>query len=74
MVIVYSKPVCVQCKATKRAFDKAGVKYREVDLTQDAEALEHVKALGYSAAPVVVANDEHWSGFRPDKIKELVTM
>ena len=28
-------------------------------------------ALGYLQAPVVVAGDSHWSGFRPDRIKEL---
>ena len=28
-------------------------------------------ALGYLQAPVVVAGNEHWSGFRPDRIKAL---
>jgi glutaredoxin-like protein NrdH len=28
-------------------------------------------ALGYLQAPVVVAGGEHWSGFRPDRIKAL---
>jgi glutaredoxin-like protein NrdH len=28
-------------------------------------------ALGYLQAPVVVAGNEHWSGFRPDRIKGL---
>lgn len=70
-VTVYTKPSCVQCNATKRALAKAGLAYREVDLTQDAEALETVKAMGYQAAPVVFAGGEHWSGFRPDKIKAL---
>ena len=70
-VTVYTKPSCVQCNATKRALAKAGLAYREVDLTQDAEALETVKAMGYQAAPVVFAGGEHWSGFRPDKIMAL---
>ena len=70
-VVVFSLPVCVQCKATKRAFDKAGVAYREVDLSVDTGALSKVKALGYQSAPVVVAGQEHWSGYRPDKIKDL---
>ena len=71
-VTVYTKPSCVQCNATKRALAKAGLAYREVDLTQDAEALETVKAMGYQAAPVVFAGGEHWSGFRPDRIKAAV--
>lgn len=70
-IIVYTKPSCVQCNATYRALDKAGLEYTLVDLTQDEEALESVKALGYQQAPVVIADGDHWSGFRPDKIKAL---
>lgn len=70
-ITVYTKPSCVQCNATKRALAKAELAYEEVDLTQDAEALEAVKALGYMQAPVVFADGDHWGGFRPDKIKAL---
>ncbi|MDP9800981.1 glutaredoxin-like protein NrdH [Arcanobacterium wilhelmae] len=73
MITVYSKPACVQCNATKRQLIKLGLDFAEVDLTQDAQALESVKALGYAAAPVVVANGDHWSGYRPDKLKALAT-
>lgn len=71
-ITVYTKPACVQCNATKRALDKAGLEYTTVDLTEDAAALAAVKALGYAQAPVVVANGKHWSGYRPDQIKALV--
>ena len=70
-ITVYSKPNCVQCGATYRALDKAGLVYRTVDVALDVEALEQVRALGYAQAPVVVAGEDHWSGFRPDKIKAL---
>ncbi|AWE41466.1 MULTISPECIES: glutaredoxin-like protein NrdH [unclassified Actinobaculum] len=70
-ITVYTKPSCVQCNATKRALAKAGLAYDEVDLTQDAAALDTVKALGYQQAPVVFADGDHWAGFRPDKIKAL---
>jgi glutaredoxin-like protein NrdH len=40
-------------------------------MSQDEAALELVKSLGYAAAPVVIAGDSHWSGFRPDKISEI---
>lgn len=73
MITVYSKPACVQCNATKRSLIKLGLDFIEVDLTEDAQALESVKALGYASAPVVMANGEHWSGYRPDKIKALAT-
>ncbi|MDN6428814.1 MAG: glutaredoxin-like protein NrdH [Propionibacterium sp.] len=68
-ITVYSKPMCVQCDATYRALDKQGLDYTSVDLTQDVEALEFVKTLGYQQAPVVVAGEDHWSGYRPDRIK-----
>ncbi|UNX55019.1 glutaredoxin-like protein NrdH [Georgenia sp. TF02-10] len=70
-ITVYSKPACVQCDATYRALAKQGLAYEVVDITEDAEALESVKALGYQQAPVVFAGGDHWSGFRPDKIKAL---
>jgi len=70
-VTVYTKPACVQCNATYKALDKLGVEYDVVDISLDAEARDYVMALGYLQAPVVVAGDDHWSGFRPDRIKAL---
>ena len=70
-ITVYSKPQCVQCNATKRALDKQGLDYAEVDLTQDAAAYEYVKSLGFVQAPVVVTDQDAWSGFRPDKVKAI---
>ncbi|RKS42578.1 hypothetical protein BDE18_4281 [Paracoccus pantotrophus] len=45
-----------------------GIGYQLVDLTTDDEAMKQVVALGYRQAPVVVAGDTHWAGFRPDLI------
>ncbi|MDJ0322101.1 glutaredoxin-like protein NrdH [Pseudarthrobacter sp. PS3-L1] len=74
-VTVYSKPSCVQCTATYRALDAKGISYVSVDVTKAPAALEYIsEELGYSQAPVVVdCTDEqnHWSGFRPDKIAGL---
>ncbi|TDK88216.1 glutaredoxin-like protein NrdH [Mycolicibacterium mucogenicum] len=73
-VTVYTKPACVQCNATYKALDKAGIAYEKVDISIDDEAREYVLALGYLQAPVVVTDSEHWSGFRPDRIKALSTL
>lgn len=70
-VTVYTKPSCVQCNATYRALDSKGIEYNVLDLSQDEAALEAVKEMGYLQAPVVVTEEDHWSGFRPDKINEL---
>lgn len=70
-VTVYTKPACVQCSATYKALDKQGIAYDVVDISTDPEARDFVMALGYLQAPVVVAGDDHWSGFRPDRIRAL---
>jgi glutaredoxin-like protein NrdH len=71
MVTVYTLPACVQCDSTKRVLKKNSVEFNEVDLSQDEGAYEMVKALGYQSAPVVIAGDVHWSGFRPDMLNTL---
>jgi glutaredoxin-like protein NrdH len=70
-VTVYTKPACVQCNATYKALDRQGIAYDTVDISIDDEARDYVMALGYTQAPVVIAGAEHWSGFRPDRIKAL---
>ncbi|GGC67080.1 glutaredoxin-like protein NrdH [Hoyosella rhizosphaerae] len=73
-ITVYTKPACVQCNATYRALDKAGLEYNVIDISEDANARDFVMALGYLQAPVVVAGDEHWAGFRPDRINQIATV
>lgn len=76
-ITVYTKPACVQCNATYRALDKAGIEYDVIDvidvidITENAQARDYVMSLGYLQAPVVVAGENHWSGFRPDEISKL---
>ena len=71
MVVVYTLPACVQCESTKKLLKKNDIAFETVDLSQDETAMTMGKELGYSAAPVVVAGDKHWSGFRPDMISSL---
>ena len=72
-VTVYSKPSCVQCVATYRELDRKGINYNVVDIAEDNQALLKVKNMGYMSAPVVITSNDHWSGFRPDKISNLVS-
>ena len=55
---VFAKKKCVQCDATKRAFNKEGLEEGEhfnVTMLEDnEEALESMKNAGYLQAPVVV--------------------
>lgn len=72
-ITIYSKPNCVQCNATYQALDRQRIPYQVIDLTEDTQAFDFVKQLGYQQVPVVVAGEQHWSGFRPDMINNLVS-
>lgn len=77
-ITLLSKPACVQCNATVRSLDKAGAEYAMIDMSQEVEALDLARSLGYQQAPVVLIKNEdgkitdHWSGFNPEKIAEYV--
>lgn len=71
-ITVYTKPNCMQCQMTYRALDSAHLEYEVVDITEVPAALEYVtEELGYRQAPVVVTDEDHWSGFRPDHINRI---
>ena len=70
-ITVYTTPSCQQCNMTKRWLTKNDITFNTVDLTTSPEAAAMVKALGYRAAPVVMAGTEHWTGFRPDLLAPL---
>ena len=73
MITIYTKPACVQCEATKRKFDRLGITYVEVDLTEDAAAMARVTSWDYRQAPVVeVGPDHHWCGYQPALIEGLL--
>jgi glutaredoxin-like protein NrdH len=50
---------------------RLGIEYEEIDMSKDEAALEYVKELGYTAAPVIVNGSTHWSGFRMEMINGL---
>jgi glutaredoxin-like protein NrdH len=71
-VTIYTTPNCVQCNMTKREFDKAGINYTVVDLSQNAEKAAEFKEQGFLAAPIVTTDIKIWSGFKLPKIRSLI--
>ena len=71
-VIVYSKTACGKCVFTKKWLESKGIPYEEKRTDLDEDARNEVIEMGYQELPVVVAGDEHWSGYQPDKLAELV--
>ena len=75
MITVYSKPKCVQCEMTKEFLKANNVKFEEVNVFEDEEALELIKLHGFQRLPVVTRNnsfDFAFSGFQIDLLEELV--
>ncbi len=72
MVTLFTKPGCVQCTMTAKVLTQNKIDYQSVDVTQNQDAFNKVVDMGYRQMPVVVAGEEHWTGFRPDKLNNLV--
>ena len=72
MIKVYSKPNCVRCEMAKRYLQDKGVKFEEIDVFQDAEALAMLRDAGYSEMPVVDVNGEFHTGFQPNILAKVV--
>ena len=74
MITVYSKPNCVKCEFTKKYLTDKNVEFQEIDVFENAEALQMLRDEGRSEMPVVDINGERHSGFRPEilaKVDEL---
>lgn len=75
MITVYSKPNCVRCEMTKEFLKQNNVKFEEVNVEENEEALELIKLHGFKRLPVVTRNnsfDFAFSGFQIDLLEELV--
>lgn len=70
-IIIYTRNDCVQCHATKRAIESRGFTFELINLDSNPEAADNLRARGYRQLPVVVTEQESWSGFRPDLINRL---
>ena len=71
MIKVYSKPNCMQCSFAKKYLDDKGVKFEEIDVFEDAEALAMLRDKGFSQMPVVDVNGEFHTGFQPNVLAKV---
>ena len=74
-IVLYTKPGCGPCGATRHALESRGVPFETVNVMDDDAALDAIKGLGYLTVPVVLVQDghaaEHWGGFQLDRIADL---
>lgn len=75
MITVYSRPNCMPCKFTKQFLTEHNIQFKDVDVSEEPEALEILKQHGFFALPVVAINqsfDFAFCGFQPDKLNDLL--
>lgn len=74
-ITLYTQPGCQPCRMTKRQLEKLNLSYQDVDVSENPEAVDTVRSLGYSSLPVItveVSNQvDHWSGYQPHKLATL---
>lgn len=70
---VFSKPGCGQCSAVKRKLTAAGIEYQEIDSSQNEEAKSLLtEDWGYAGVPVTYYKGEHFYGYNPDRVDDLI--
>ena len=62
----------MQCEFAKKYLKDKGVKFKEINVFEDDEALKMLRDAGYSQIPVVDINGEIHTGFRPDVLAKAV--
>lgn len=76
MIIVYSKPNCELCEMTKEFLKEHYVEFEEINVEENEEALENVKAKGFKNLPVVIVSNKgfvfEFDGFQMDLLEGLV--
>ncbi len=70
---IYSTQTCPWCKKAKEFFDSKGIKYKDVDVTDDEKARdEMVEKSGQMGVPVIDIDGEIIVGFDQEKIEKLL--
>ncbi|MDU0478373.1 glutaredoxin domain-containing protein [Staphylococcus chromogenes] len=73
--IIYSKPDCQGCQATKRQCLKLSVTYEERQIDDHPQVKQSLQEMNWTMMPYVQITDEtgnnldHWNGFKPERLK-----
>lgn len=70
-IAVYTEPACVHAMFTFPALDRAKAASAAVSTRRTLCLMRRPDSGDYLQAPVVIAGEQHWAGFRPDAIKSL---
>lgn len=70
-VKVYGKDGCVQCNMTMKVLDSQGTSYSYASVTDLKEPVIDENGKQIRTAPIVVAGQQSWGGFNPDKLRGI---
>lgn len=73
VTVYHIGPSCVMCNQTKKLMDQLGIIYDQIDLREHPELTAKFKEQNLLTAPIVVAGDQTWAGFKYELIKGLAT-
>jgi glutaredoxin-like YruB-family protein len=72
---VFTTPTCIYCHNLKKFFAEHNLKFEEIDVSENREALEEmVQKSGQMGVPVVEIDGEIVVGFNKEKICQLLKL
>ncbi len=73
-VVLYCTPWCPDCRRVRDYFKAKGVKYAEIDITQDRAAALDVRgwANGYETTPTIKIGDQVVVGYDKEKLERML--
>lgn len=73
-IMMYTMPDCSYCKQTKDFLKSFDISFKEINLQTDEDGQSFMESRGYTALPVTVIGEHEISGFRLDRIRELLKL
>ncbi len=73
-IAVYTEPACVHAMFTFPVLDRAKAASTAVSTRRKLCLMRHPDSGDQMQAPVVIAGTQQWSGFRPDRLRELADL
>lgn len=70
-VTVFGSETCANCKTTIKILDSKNIDYRYIDVTNNPDATDELRSLGFTQLPVVQTPGRIWSGIRYDLLAEV---
>lgn len=74
-VKIYTTSTCVYCKGAKEYFEKKGINYEEINLSEHPDRIqEMIQISGQMGVPVILIDDRIIIGFNRGAIDEVLDL